>query len=102
VLSNLVANALRYTPEGGRIALSAWRTPEGGCIQVKDNGKGISPEDLPNIFDRFWRDEPSRQGSSGLGLAIARQLVQAHGGSIRVESQPGKGTTFLVSLPASQ
>ena len=102
VLSNLVANALRYTSAGGRIALSAWRTPEGVCIQVEDNGKGISPEDLPNIFDRFWRDDPTRQGSSGLGLAIARQLVQAHGGSIRVDSRPGQGTSFTINLPVSQ
>ena len=104
VLSNLVANALRHTPPGGRIVLRA--APQTGrvLIQVADNGSGIAPEDLPFIFDRFWSSHKAapdsrNQGGSGLGLAIARQLVQAHGGQIKVESQPERGTTFTIDLP---
>jgi two-component system OmpR family sensor kinase/two-component system sensor histidine kinase BaeS len=99
VLSNLVANALRHTARGGVITLCANAQPSGVRIQVIDNGSGIPPEDLPNIFDRFWRGSGSRQEGTGLGLAIARQLVQAHGGVIRAESQPGQGTTFTIDLP---
>lgn len=100
VLNNLVANALRYTPAGGKINLDAANTSTGVRIQVSDNGNGIPAEDLPNIFDRFWRGDSSHQSSSGLGLAIARQLVQAHGGTIAVESQLHQGTTFTIYLPA--
>jgi len=103
VLSNLLANALRHTPSGGVITLRA--EPIGGGVRliVRDTGEGIPPEDLPYIFDRFWRGDRSRShtagAGSGLGLPIARQLVQAHGGRIGVESQPGQGTTFTIELP---
>jgi two-component system sensor histidine kinase BaeS len=112
VLGNLIANALRHTPPGGAITLqaepvlSAVEGPiQGGVrIIVRDTGEGIPAEDLPYIFDRFWRGDRSRShtggAGSGLGLAIARQLVQAHGGRIGVESEPGQGTTFTVELPA--
>ena len=99
VLSNLVANALGHTQPGGVIELRAWKEPGSVFIQVSDNGLGIAAEDLPYIFDRFWRGESTRGSSSGLGLAIARQLVQAHGGSISVESQQNEGTTFTVDIP---
>jgi two-component system sensor histidine kinase BaeS len=100
VLSNLVANALRYTAAGGRITLRAEASHTGVRLQVTDNGSGIAPEDLANIFDRFWRGDRDRRDGSGLGLAIARQLVQAHGGKIAVESQVGQGTTFTIDLLA--
>ncbi len=103
VLSNLVANALRHTPRGGRINLLAEPIPEGMRLAVSDTGAGIPPEDLPFIFDRFWRGDRARSRSgnagSGLGLAIARGLVQAHGGRIRAESEPGQGTIFVIELP---
>jgi signal transduction histidine kinase len=104
VLSNLAANALRYTPTGGKVTLRARPAPGGGVrLSVEDSGAGILQEELPYIFDRFWRGDRSRSHSggagSGLGLAIVRQLVQAHGGKIAVESHPGRGTTFTIDLP---
>lgn len=105
-LSNLVANALRYTPVGGRIILQVEAIPGGVRLSVQDTGTGIPPEDLPFIFDRFWRGDRARarqsHGSSGLGLAITRQLVRAHGGEINVESQVGEGTRFVIELPCEQ
>jgi two-component system OmpR family sensor kinase/two-component system sensor histidine kinase BaeS len=99
VLSNLVANALDHTPPGGEIRISSASSQDGVQIEVADNGRGIADEDLPFIFDRFWRGEGARQASSGLGLAIAQQLVQALGGTIGVESQLNEGTTFTIDLP---
>ncbi|MEA2008303.1 MAG: ATP-binding protein [Chloroflexota bacterium] len=104
VLSNLVVNALRYTPEGGRVSLGASSTPEGISIFVSDTGKGISSDDLPYIFNRFWKGDRARSrtlgSGSGLGLAIARQLVRSHGGEINVESELGQRTTFTIGLPS--
>lgn len=101
VLSNLVANALRYTPDGGHVTLSAVDRSSGAQLIVRDDGAGISAEALPHIFDRFYRADHARQqtvGESGLGLAIARSIVEAHGGTITVESEVGKGTAFTISL----
>jgi two-component system sensor histidine kinase BaeS len=104
VLGNLMANALRHTPPGGAIALRAAPIADGVRISVRDTGEGIPAEDLPYVFDRFWRGDRSRShaggAGSGLGLAIARQLVQAHGGRIGVDSAPNQGTTFTIELPA--
>ncbi len=106
VLRNLVANALRHTPKGGRVTIAAEAGPTGFItIRVRDTGSGIAPEDLPYVFERFWRADRSRardSGGAGLGLAIARHLVEAHGGEIGVESQEGQGTTFWFTLPTVQ
>lgn len=112
VLSNLVGNALRYTSSGGSITLGAeriagtaqGRAPGAGgtLLTVRDTGQGIAPDALPHIFDRFYRADRARaqgQGESGLGLSIAKALVEAHGGSIRVASQVGAGTVFSIWLP---
>ena len=104
ILSNLVVNALRHTHSGGIITLRAKTIISDSVrIIVRDTGQGIPPEDLPYIFDRFWRGDRSRSHvggvGGGLGLAIARQLVQAHGGQINVESEVGQGTTFTIELP---
>jgi signal transduction histidine kinase len=103
VFDNLVLNAFRYTPQGGQVTLSARSAAGVVQFQLRDNGSGIAPEDLPHIFNRFYRGDKSRQqnGESGLGLAIARSIVEAHGGSIGVESQVGKGSVFIISLPKS-
>jgi signal transduction histidine kinase len=103
VLGNLVSNALRHTGTGGRVALSAVRSNGQVLLRVQDTGPGIPTEDLPYIFDRFYRGDKSRSsdGASGLGLAIARSLVEAHGGRITVENVPGGGAQFSVSLPLS-
>jgi len=101
VVGNLLGNALRYTPAGGRVTLRAWRAGGRARIQVSDTGPGIAPEDLPHVFDRFYRAGTARDrasGGSGLGLAIARALVQAHGGEIEVASLPGEGATFTIVL----
>jgi signal transduction histidine kinase len=102
VLNNLVANALRHTPAGGRVEVAARRTASGVELIVSDTGEGIHADDLPHVFERFYRGEKSRsraRGGSGLGLAIARGIVRAHGGEIRVDSPPGQGTRFTLDLP---
>ena len=103
ILGNLIVNALRYTPPGGTITLQRECVHDLVRLIVRDTGQGIAIEDLPSIFDRFWRGDPARSRAEGvgggLGLAIARQLVLAHGGSIEVKSQPGQGATFIVQLP---
>ncbi len=102
VLGNLISNAVRHTPEGGSILMAAYARDGGIEIQVKDNGPGIDPEDLPHVFERFYRGDKSRQrdgAGSGLGLAIAKSLTEAQGGTIRAESEPGRGTTLAVEFP---
>ncbi len=100
-LDNLITNALRYTPRGGEIVLAARMVNNGLVLEVRDNGSGIAPEDLLHIFERFYRGDKSRSqnGESGLGLAIAKSIVEAHGGRISADSAPAKGTTITISLP---
>jgi len=102
VLLNLLSNAIAHTPAGGKIEVSA--VHENGFIKVSvsDNGEGIPVEDLPNVFERFYRVDKSRSrpgGGSGLGLTIAKRLIEAHSGSINVTSEPGKGSCFSFTLP---
>jgi signal transduction histidine kinase len=102
VLNNLISNALNHTPHGGHIEIAAAKEGEVVLMKVSDTGTGINPEDLPYIFDRFYRGEKSRNrltGGAGLGLAIAKGIVEAHRGEISVQSIPGKGTSFTFSLP---
>ncbi len=101
VFDNLILNSLRYTSPGGEIVLSAGENDRMVRLQARDTGRGITPQDLPYIFDRFYRGDKSRQesGESGLGLAIAKSIVEAHGGTISVQSALGQGTTFTITLP---
>ena len=101
VLGNLISNALRHTPAGGHIRLTAENSQQQLVLRVTDSGAGIDPEDLPHVFDRFYRGDKSRSvnGESGLGLAIARSIVEAHNGRIIVTSTVGQGTTFTITLP---
>lgn len=105
IILNLVNNAMRYTPDGGVVRLHAYQDPYYFIFEVSDNGLGISEEDLPYIFQRFYRADKSRDratGGSGLGLAITQGFVQAHGGTIMVDSVIGEGTKFVVKLPVYQ
>jgi signal transduction histidine kinase len=102
VLNNLIGNALRHTPAGGRVEVHARRTESGVEVSVSDTGEGIRSEDLPHIFEGFYRGEKSRSrstGGAGLGLAISKGIVQAHGGEITVQSKAGQGSQFTFTLP---
>ena len=104
LLLNLGANALRFTPPEGSVEIRCAVTGQRVCVHVRDTGAGIAPEDQPRIFDRFYRADPGRardsqSGGAGLGLSIAKSIAEAHGGSISVHSEVGKGSTFTVELP---
>ncbi|MGH7475723.1 MAG: sensor histidine kinase [Longimicrobiales bacterium] len=100
LLGNLISNAFKFTPEAGRIAVSADADRESLHLTIADSGAGIPPADLPHIFEKFYQaGSEARAKGSGLGLAIAKEVVERHGGSIRVESELGRGTTFHVLLP---
>ena len=102
VLHNLLENAMRYTEEGGAIAVGVSSAPGEAILEVKDTGVGIPESDLPYVFERFFRSKGSRRsdpGGAGLGLSIVRWIVEAHKGRVTVESQVGKGSTFRVHLP---
>ena len=104
ILANLLSNAIEYNREGGEVWITTQR--EGGQAQlvVRDNGPGITPEDLPHVFERFYRADKSRSGATphtGLGLAISKAFVEAHGGTIEATSQPGQGAEFTVKIPSA-
>ncbi|HET8654332.1 MAG TPA: ATP-binding protein [Longimicrobiaceae bacterium] len=101
VLSNLVGNAIKFTPPGGRIEVRAEEKEGGVRFSVSDTGPGIPPDDLPQLFQPFWQARRGSVEGAGLGLAIARGIVEAHGGTIWAESAPGVGSTFCFTLPAS-
>jgi signal transduction histidine kinase len=110
---NLVTNAIKYTPRGGRVEVTLDRRGDAAAFSVRDTGIGISAADLPYIFERFWRADRARsrrvptadgrwvdeRGGFGLGLAISQYIAQAHGGSLAVQSRLGRGSTFTVTLP---
>jgi signal transduction histidine kinase len=106
---NLVGNAIKYTPEGGAVSVTASRSPDGGAsggtatLAVRDSGIGIPARDLPYVFDRFYRvrsDATQHIAGTGLGLAIVKGIAEAHGGRVSVESTEGAGSTFCLELPA--
>ena len=99
VVSNLVSNAIKFTPEEGTIRVSARQRDHKIVVSVADTGPGIPQEHLSKIFDRFWRTPGTKQKGSGLGLSIAKGIVEAHGGTIWAESQLGKGSSFFFTLP---
>jgi signal transduction histidine kinase len=101
---NLLTNAVHYNREGGEVRIATRREQGFGVIEVSDTGIGIAPEHLPRIFERFYQADASRarsQGNAGLGLAISKAIIEAHGGSIEAASEAGKGTTFRVRLPVA-
>ncbi|HEX5751098.1 MAG TPA: ATP-binding protein [Archangium sp.] len=101
VLGNLVGNAIKFTPSGGTVSLRARKIDGMVRLSVKDNGPGIAPEDVPHLFERFWRASGVSERGTGLGLSIVKSIVEAHGGSLWVETQVGAGSTFFFTLPAA-
>ena len=96
----LLDNAVKYTAEWGKTTVSTTRRDSGVMLEVSDTGKGVPEEDLPYVFERFYRaDETRAARGAGLGLSIARQIAEAHGGSLSVESEAGEGSTFTLRLP---
>lgn len=102
ILSNLFDNALRHTPEGGQITVECKKLDGASEVAVRDTGSGIPHEHLPRVFERFYRVDPGRsrhEGGTGLGLAIVKHLVEAHGGSVSIESAVGRGTSVRMRFP---
>jgi signal transduction histidine kinase len=99
IVANLLSNALKFTPPGGLVRVELQADGDQAVLQVADSGPGIPAEELPHIFDRFWRGRTARASGTGIGLTVVRELVQAHGGTVQAASQPGHGATFTVRLP---
>ena len=104
VVGNLLSNAFKFTPRGGRVELSAEAHNDDVVIEVRDTGAGIPPEQLPRIFQKFYQADNQAKASAkgtGLGLAIAKEIVEAHGGSISATSIAGQGATFRITMPVA-
>jgi signal transduction histidine kinase len=100
VAANLIDNAVKYTPSGGRVDVEVFRAGDAALVRVRDTGPGIPPDELPRIFDRLFRGDRSRaERGLGLGLSVVKAVVEAHGGTVDAVSEPGRGTTFTVTLP---
>ena len=99
VFENLLGNALKFTAPGGSVTVGAARQGSHVLFWVDDTGPGIATEDQPYVFDRFWRARPEKRSGAGLGLPIVKGIVEAHGGRIWVQSDPGRGSTFLFTIP---
>jgi len=100
VVTNLLSNAAKFTPEGGRTRANVEREANSAVLAVWNSGPGVAPEDLPHLFDRFYRGQRATAGGSGIGLTVVNDLVTAHGGAVNVASSDADGTTFTVRLPA--
>ena len=104
-MSNLVDNAIKYTPPGGKVVVSARPAGRQVEVSVADTGPGVSSEEQERIFERFYQEDKSRRGGSGrgvgLGLAIAREIITAHGGTIHLISSPGQGSNFIITIPVA-
>ena len=102
MITNLLTNALKFTPAGGRVTISTGPSGAEAVLRVTDTGTGIPADDLPRIFDRFFRGQQATQISgSGIGLTVAAELVQAHGGRLTARSEPGQGTQMTLTLPGA-
>jgi len=101
VLANLIGNAIKFTPRGGTIHVRAWASEGEVIVSVKDTGSGIPSEQLPHLFEPYWQADAHKKRGAGLGLSIAKAIVDAHGGRIRVETAPGAGSSFCFTLPSS-
>lgn len=101
LLSNLIGNAIKYTPAGGTVTISATNRDRDVHVRIADTGAGIAPDDLPRVFDRFWQSKRTNRSGAGLGLAIARGIVRAHGGDISIASTLGEGTTVEFTVPSA-
>ena len=102
VCYNIIENAIKYTPDGGKISVTLHRMGRDAVLEIADTGVGIPQEDVAHVFDRFYRVDKARSrdtGGTGLGLSIVQQSVRLHAGSVTVTSEQGKGTTFTVQLP---
>ena len=102
IIYNLMENAIKYTQDGGEIDVTLTKEENSAVLTVKDNGPGIPKDALPHLFERFYRVDKARSretGGTGLGLSIVKQLLNLHGGSVRVESEEGKGSTFIAEIP---
>ena len=105
VITNIVSNAVKYTPDGGKIDMAVGTSGRNVFVRVTDNGIGIPEKDLPRLFDRFYRVDKARSresGGTGLGLSIAQEILNQHKGSIEISSEYGKGTSVLITMPAAE